>query len=101
MRRPEKGSVLYVGQSFYHAWYLSRELRKKGRKADVVNIDPDDRFQVFYHGHDFRFRYDGRVDLLRQLKFYAKSIFDYDIFHFSNAYGITFGMNIHALAKLF
>ena len=93
--------MLYVGQSFYHAWYLSRELRKKGRKADVVNIDPDDRFQVFYHGHDFRFRYDGRVDLLRQLKFYAKSIFDYDIFHFSNAYGITFGMNIHALAKLF
>lgn len=99
--QPEKGSVLYVGQSFYHAWYLSRELRKIGWKADVLNIDVDDRFQIFYHGQDFRFRYNGVVDLLRQLKFYVKSIFDYDIFHFSNAYGITYGKYVHALGKAY
>ena len=33
-RRP---SVLFAGQSYYHAWYLSRELRKLGWRADVLN----------------------------------------------------------------
>src|SRR3954452_3115578 len=30
MRRRKKGRVLFAGQSYYHAWYLSRELRKLG-----------------------------------------------------------------------
>ena len=37
-RRP---SVLFAGQSYYHAWYLSRELRKLGWRADVLNWDVD------------------------------------------------------------
>jgi len=95
--RNYKGRVLYVGQSFYHAWYLSRELRKLGWKADLLNWDIDNRYQMFYHGEDFRFYYRGKIDLLRHLKFYSKSLFEYDIFHFSNAHCMRFGHYIHSL----
>ncbi len=40
------GRVLYVGQSYYNAWYLSRELRKLGWKADVLNWDPNPASQM-------------------------------------------------------
>ena len=36
---PQRGRVLYVGQAYYNAWYLSRALRKLGWKADVLNWD--------------------------------------------------------------
>ena len=67
-RRP---SVLFAGQSYYHAWYLSRELRKLGWRADVLNWDlsPDD--QGFYHGQDFSFSWDParpRWHTLRHLR---------------------------------
>jgi hypothetical protein len=45
-RRP---SVLFAGQSYYHAWYLSRELRKLGWRADVLNWDVAPDAQGFYH----------------------------------------------------
>ena len=90
-RRP---SVLFAGQSYYHAWYLSRELRKLGWRADVLNWDlsPDD--QGFYHGQDFSFSWDParpRWHTLRHLAFYLRSLPRYDIFHFSNAHGMRFG----------
>jgi len=95
--RRHKGRILYVGQSFYHAWYLSRELRKLGWRADVLNWDPSEENQMLYHGEDFRFYYRGITDLLRHLKFYARSLFEYDIFHFSNAHCMRFGNYIHFL----
>ena len=39
MHHTNKKRILFVGHSYYHAWYLSRELRKLGWKADVLNID--------------------------------------------------------------
>ena len=50
-RRP---SVLFAGQSYYHAWYLSRELRKLGWRADVLNWDVAPDSQGFYHGRGLR-----------------------------------------------
>ena len=50
-RRP---SVLFAGQSYYHAWYLSRELRKLGWRADVLNWDVAPDSQGFYHGAGLR-----------------------------------------------
>ena len=97
--RRDKGRVLYVGQSFYHAWYLSRELRKLGWKADVLDWDPIEQHQMLYHGEDFRFYYRGTSDLLRHLRFFAKSLREYDIFHFSNAHNMRFGNYIHFLFK--
>lgn len=80
-----KGRVLYVGHSYYNTWYLSRELRKLGWKADTLNFDPAPENQLFYHGQDFQFEYRNRADKLRHLKFYLKSLREYDIFHFSGA----------------
>lgn len=120
-----KGRVLFVGQMYYHSWYLSRELRKLGWKADVLNFDGNENSQMYYHGEDFRFRYDGERDkgyelafffkslfglgsnefypfLGYQLAFFFKSLFIYDIFHFSNAHAMIFGNYIHVtFAKYF
>jgi len=85
-----KGRVLYVGQSYYNTWYLSRALRELGWVADTVNIDPDDHSRQFYHGQDFDLRYRGKSDALRHLKFYAWALRNYDIFHFSGANNLTF-----------
>jgi hypothetical protein len=100
LRTPGRGrpSVLFAGQSYYHAWYLSRELRKLGWRADVLNWDlsPDD--QGFYHGQDFSFSWDParpRWHTLRHLGFYLRSLPRYDIFHFSNAHGMRFGKPLH------
>lgn len=90
-----KGRVLYVGQAYYNAWYLSRALRKIGWKADVLNWDGNEKNQMYYHGEDFKFTYRGNIDFIRQLKFYALSLLKYDIFHFSNAHMMTFGKYIH------
>lgn len=92
-----KGRVLYVGQSYYHAWYLSRELRKLGWKADVLNWDTDPRSDIFYHGEDFRLGGEDR-HLVRDTLFYARAIPRYDIFHFSNAHHLTFSATIQRLA---
>ncbi len=89
--------VLYVGQSYYHTWYLSRALRKLGWRADVFNWDLDPGAQPFYHGEDFRpdRRGKGRLDLARDTRFYFWALRNYDIFHFSNVNGMRFGHLLH------
>jgi hypothetical protein len=91
----QRPSVLFAGQSYYHAWYLSRELRKLGWRADVLNwnVAPDS--QGFYHGEDFRFTWDPsqpRRGIARHLAFYLRSLPRYDVFHFSNAHSMCFGL---------
>ena len=89
-------SVLYVGQCYYNAWYLSRALRDLGWRADVLNWDGNPASQIYYHGEDFRFNHNQETSQINiQLKFYMTAIFAYDIFHFSNAHGITFGAPLH------
>jgi len=82
-------AVLYVGQSYYHAWYLSRSLRKRGWKADVLNWDFNPTSALFYHGEDLKFNIDDDVE--EHLTFYLRSLVEYDLFHFSNKGGIAFG----------
>jgi hypothetical protein len=93
-----KGSVLYAGQSYYHTWYLSRELRKLGWRADVLNWDSNPANDLYYHGEDYRFRPGRRGEALRQFGFYLSSLLDYDVFHFSNANGISFGQPLEGVA---
>lgn len=89
--------VLYSGQCYYNAWYLSRALRERDWRADVLNWDPNEASQIYYHGEDFRF-YDGKpYDFLRDLKFYVESLYRYDVFHFMNKGGMTFGFRLQAL----
>src|SRR5439155_25002955 len=72
-----KGRVLFAGQSYYHAWYLSRELRKLGWIADVLNWDPNPASELYYHGEDFRLTYDS-PHAFRHALFYARAIPRYD-----------------------
>jgi glycosyltransferase involved in cell wall biosynthesis len=93
-----------VGQSYYHAWYLSRELRRLGWRADVLNWDPNPKAQMYYHGEDYRLRYrsvnyggksERAQDAYRHALFFAWALPRYDIFHFSNAHGLRFGDPLH------
>lgn len=99
MKDGYKGRVLFVGQCYYNAWYLSRELRKQGWKADVLNWNGDESSQMYYHGEDIRFYYRGLIDVVKQIVFYFRSIYKYDIFHFSNKGGITFGPYISRITS--
>lgn len=83
-----KGRVLFFGHCYYNTWYLSRELRKLGWIADCLNFDADPTSQLYYHGQDFQFSYNGWKDRIKHLKFYIKSLKNYDIFHFSGAHNM-------------
>jgi glycosyltransferase involved in cell wall biosynthesis len=90
-----RGRVLYAGHAYYNAWYLSRELRKLGWKADVLNWDANEASQIHYHGEDFRLDHDAPLPALRHLGRYLRWIGQYDIFHFSNTHGIRFSNPLH------
>lgn len=82
--------VLYAGQCYYNLWYLSRALRERGWKADLLNWDANPASQIYYHGEDFRFS--GLQDeLVMSMRFYVEALYGYDVFHFSNAHGLSFG----------
>lgn len=98
------GRVLYAGQSYYHAWYLSRELRKLGWRADVLNWDDGVASQGYYHGEDLDLT-SGRAGRIlrpltvrRHLRVLNRALGDYDVFHFSNVHGMRFS---NALAAHF
>jgi hypothetical protein len=87
----QRGRVLFAGQAYYNAWYLSRALRSLGWRADVLNWDASPATDPFYHGEDYRMEPRGRFDRYREALFYQWTLRNYDIFHFSNAHGMSFG----------
>ena len=89
-----KGSILFAGCEYYNTWYLSRELRKYGWEANLLNWDSNKESWHHYHGWDFLFKYKTEKDEVNQLEFYLEAINKYDIFHFSNKNGMTFGYKI-------
>jgi hypothetical protein len=86
-------SVVFVGQAYYHHWYLSRRLRDLGWKADLVNLDPGN--AGHYHGEDLRITGHGPRALARNAAFFARAARTYDVFHFANAHGMRFGDALH------
>jgi glycosyltransferase involved in cell wall biosynthesis len=92
-------SVLFSGQAYYNSWYLSRALRERGWRADVLNWDLDDASQIYYHGEDYRFA--EETPRYRQLWFYLLALWRYDVFHFSNARSISFGSGIKGCFETF
>lgn len=94
--------VLFCGQAYYNAWYLSRALRPLGWKADVYNWDANPASQIYYHGQDFRLGGDIPLTLEGELAFYLASLYGYDVVHFSNAHGIAYGWQVQgAVAQKF
>jgi hypothetical protein len=102
-RKGEPGAVLFVGQSYYHGWYLSRELRRLGWTADQLDFDHSPSGTELYHGHDFRVPPGNSSEVLSaHLDFLEYALDTYDVFHFSNAHGLAFGMQVQArFAELF
>lgn len=89
--------VLFSGQAYYNSWYLSRALRAIGWKADLYNWDEDPATQIYYHGEDFRVG-DPELSTHEQcVAFYLNAVYGYDIFHFSNTNGISFGWRVAAI----
>ncbi|MEQ8612614.1 MAG: glycosyltransferase [Gammaproteobacteria bacterium] len=88
--------VLFVGQCYYSSWYLSRELRKIGWKADLYNWDTNTANEIYYHGHDFAIPKEEQSNWLPYFKFYIQSLRLYDVFHFANFGGITYGGPLQA-----
>jgi glycosyltransferase involved in cell wall biosynthesis len=85
----KKKSVLYVGQAYYNHWYLSREMRKLGWKADQLNLDRTENSN-FFHGQDIAFYEEQYSQLYQKLNFYLYALDNYEIFHFANTTGINF-----------
>jgi glycosyltransferase involved in cell wall biosynthesis len=90
-KRLKARRVLYAGQCYYYNWYLSRALRQSHWRADVLNWDTNPASQIFYHGQDFQVGVPGLESEPELLNFYVQSLYDYDVVHFSNSHGITFG----------
>jgi glycosyltransferase involved in cell wall biosynthesis len=88
--------VLFCGQAYYNAWYLSRSLRSLGWKADVYNWDTNPASQIYYHGEDFRLGGNVPETLEAELGFFLMSLYAYDIVHFSNTNGISQGWRVES-----
>lgn len=82
-------SILFVGQAFYNSWYLSRELRRLGWEADLINIDPNPANGNYYHGEDIKFTYD-KSELRFRLNTFIDALDRYRVFQFANRGGIYF-----------
>jgi glycosyltransferase involved in cell wall biosynthesis len=91
--------VLFCGQCYYNNWYLSRSLRSLGWKADVYNWDLNTKSQIYYHGQDFKLGENVKNTLEGILDFYLKSFYNYDIIHFSNMNGISYGSLLESVFK--
>ena len=66
-----KGSILFVGCEYYNTWYLSRELRKYGWEANLLNWDSNKESWHYYHGWDLLFKYDSEKDSIYQYDFFS------------------------------
>jgi glycosyltransferase involved in cell wall biosynthesis len=87
--------VFFSGQCYYNNWYLSRELRNIGWKADLYNWSLGAANQIFYHGQDIQLIDDGGDLVLQEYNIFLNSIYAYDVVHFSNAYGINYGSELN------
>ncbi len=88
--------VLFPGQCYYNAWYLTRGLRDLGWKADLLNWDLSPTSQIYYHGHDFTFALNSGRITEDTFDFFLASVYGYDVFHFSNAHAISYGSELQA-----
>lgn len=100
-RGQKRGHVLFVGQSYYHSWYLSRELRRLGWTADLVNFDEQPNNAMYYHGEDFTFSSRSLAGVVDEIVFYLIAMFRYEIFFFANMDGLRFGNVVPRLMRVF
>lgn len=81
-----KKAVLFVGQAYYNSWLISRELRHRGWRSELINIDLNPANQMFYWGEDSMLP----SGIKERAELYIDSITNFSIFHFANRGGIRF-----------
>lgn len=91
--------ILYAGHMYYYPWYLSRAIRELGWKADVLNWDLNPGSQIYFHGEDVVFDPQCSILTEQMMEFYVASLYEYDVFHFSNAHGICFGFPVQSVIR--
>lgn len=84
--------VLFAGQAYYNAWYLSRALRHRGWVAELLNWDTNPETQIYFHGEDYRFDGNAPDEYAQNLAFFLTAVYAYDVFHFTGAHSICFGL---------
>jgi glycosyltransferase involved in cell wall biosynthesis len=80
--------VLFVGGSYYNAYYLSRKLRNLGWRANVMTY-PGDMYEQFGHGQDIAidFRRSPR-SVARRTATVARAFLSHNILHFSGVHNL-------------
>jgi hypothetical protein len=90
-------SVMFVGPMYYNTYFLSKELSKIGWKANIFDkSNPNVRALHQFFKSDYQFE---KAETVTVLNFYLFCLYEYGIFHFSNAFNITFGDFIERFFK--
>lgn len=88
---PKPKSIIFVGQAYYNAWLLSRELRNYGWNTALVNIDSNKANEKYYYGKDEDlYEPQGKSLFRHQVELLVNACSYYDVFHFSNSQGLYF-----------
>jgi glycosyltransferase involved in cell wall biosynthesis len=81
-------SVLFVGTSYYNAWYLSRALRDRGWRTTVLTF-PGDMSENFGHGWDVRLELSRRpAALIPRTAEVLKLFLGHKVIHFSGIHNL-------------
>ena len=97
LERIDFKSVMFVGPMYYNTYFLSKELSKIGWKAKIFDkSDPNVGALHQFFKSDYQF---DKPDTVTVLNFYLFCLYEYGIFHFSNAFNITFGNFIERFFK--
>ena len=81
----------YIRHCYYKIHSISQGDLEKRLASGRVKLGHGLDSQKFYHGEDFCFKNEQPYNLNRDLKFLIEAIYHYDVFHFSNVDGISFG----------
>jgi hypothetical protein len=86
----KKKTILFVGHCYYNNYYLAKELKKNGWRADTLNTDLNSSNEMYYHGQDYSTAKRTPLGLIKNLIFFIMALYRYKIFHFANAEGLNF-----------
>lgn len=78
-------SVVFYRQSYYHFYYLSKALRKRGWDAIVVNLEPIDGLNsIYYHGEDINLYHPDPLIFNKKINdFYQMALTRFKLMHFA------------------
>lgn len=89
---PRNRSVLFLHHSYYHFYYLSRELRRRGWDALTVSVHAaDDAWAGYYHGEDVRLHSPDPVTFQRNIRdFFEHAVERFALLHFAGDGSLSF-----------